>query len=157
NTPGTQTLQERNRLHQIHDGIWMWSKFSEEKGMFFNGYVVRTIHGLVIIDPPLASSDVFAMIESLGAVKLIMLTNRDHERESQAFRQQFNVPIAIHDADAPLLEHLPETTFHDEDILCGDVEVIRLQHQKSPGESAFYLDFQKALILGDALIGKPDG
>ena len=32
-----------------------------------------------------------------------------------------------------------------------------LLHQKSPGESAFYLEKRKILILGDALIGHPPG
>ena len=35
--------------------------------------------------------------------------------------------------------------------------MVHLHHQKSPGESAFYLEKKKILIVGDALIGNPPG
>ena len=37
------------------------------------------------------------------------------------------------------------------------LKVIHLNNQKSPGESAFYLEDQKKLFVGDALIGKVPG
>jgi glyoxylase-like metal-dependent hydrolase (beta-lactamase superfamily II) len=52
----------------------------------------------------------------------------------------------------------PSKTFKDGELLPGGIWVIHLQDQKSPGESALFLQLGKGvLIVGDALIGKPPG
>ena len=52
----------------------------------------------------------------------------------------------------------PTKTFKDGELLPGGIWVIHLQDQKSPGESALFLQQGKGvLIVGDALIGKPPG
>jgi glyoxylase-like metal-dependent hydrolase (beta-lactamase superfamily II) len=153
----TQALQQRNLPHPIHQNIWMWSIFSQEKGFYFNGYAVPTNQGLVIIDPPSANDEVYEKLTNLGWPALIVITNRDHERESQAFRTRFNIPVAAPAADASLLEHTPDRTFQDGDLLAGELWAIHLLHQKSPGESALYMASQRVLFLGDALIGNPPG
>jgi glyoxylase-like metal-dependent hydrolase (beta-lactamase superfamily II) len=52
----------------------------------------------------------------------------------------------------------PFKTFKDGELLPGGIWVIHLQDQKSPGESALFLQQGKGvLIVGDALIGKPPG
>jgi glyoxylase-like metal-dependent hydrolase (beta-lactamase superfamily II) len=52
----------------------------------------------------------------------------------------------------------PTKTFKDGELLPGGIWVIHLQDQKSPGESALFLQLGKGvLIVGDALIGKPPG
>jgi glyoxylase-like metal-dependent hydrolase (beta-lactamase superfamily II) len=52
----------------------------------------------------------------------------------------------------------PSKTFKDGELLPGGLWVIHLQDQKSPGESALFLQQGKGvLIVGDALIGKPPG
>ena len=52
----------------------------------------------------------------------------------------------------------PAHTYKDGELLPGGIWVIQLQDQKSPGESALFLQQGKGvLIVGDALIGKPPG
>jgi len=52
----------------------------------------------------------------------------------------------------------PSKTFKDGELLPGGIWVIHLADQKSPGESALYIQQGKGvLIVGDALIGKPAG
>ena len=49
-------------------------------------------------------------------------------------------------------------TFKDGELLPGGIWVIQLKDQKSPGESALFIQQGKGvLIVGDALIGKPAG
>jgi glyoxylase-like metal-dependent hydrolase (beta-lactamase superfamily II) len=49
-------------------------------------------------------------------------------------------------------------TFKDGELLPGGIWVVHLRDQKSPGESALFLQQGKGiLIVGDALIGKPAG
>lgn len=152
-----QSLQQRELPHLIMDDVWMWSAFSQEKGLYFNGFALYTSDGIVIIDPPSADEGVLNAIEPLGPVALVIVTNRDHERESDAFRRHFKAPVAAHQLDAPLMETPPEQTFQDGQILPDGLQVIHLSQQKSPGESALYQPDRKILILGDALLGKPAG
>ncbi len=154
NTPGTQ---QREFPHLICNHVWMWSVFSEEKGLYFNGYALKTPAGGVLIDPPSAEDAVLAQLTGIGSPVLIVITNRDHERSAGLFRQRFGIPVAAHHLDAPLMEIPPEQTFADGDSLLGGLQVIHIPNQKSPGESALYWPTQKVLILGDALIGKPAG
>ncbi len=52
----------------------------------------------------------------------------------------------------------PTRTFKDGELLPGGIWVIQLNHQKSPGESALYIQQGRGvLIVGDALIGNPSG
>ena len=62
------------------------------------------------------------------------------------------------DADAPQMDLKPSKTFKDGELLPCGIWVIHLLDQKSPGESALFLQQGKGvLIVGDALIGKPQG
>jgi len=52
----------------------------------------------------------------------------------------------------------PTKKFIDGELLTGGIWVIQLKDQKSPGESALFIQQGKGvLIVGDALIGKPAG
>jgi len=149
--------QLKTSLTQIFPNIWSWSIFSHEKQMNFNGHAVKVANELAVIDPPLASPDILAALAALGQTSAVILTNRDHERESQQFRSYFNIPIAIHQLDAPLLTVSPDISLNDNQCFMDAFEVIHLPNQKSPGECGLYMRETGILILGDALIGKPAG
>ena len=90
-------------------------------------------------------------------LKAILLTNVHHDRASLKLKKIFNIPIYIHEDDKGLLDFTPDHTFKaDDNLFCG-LKVIHLKDQKSPGESAFLLEDQKQLFIGDALIGKVPG
>jgi len=144
-------------LNPLLPDIWIWSVFSEEKGFYFNGYTVQTPNGLLIIDPPSATEDVLEALHQIGEPTLVVVTNRDHERTSHLFRQHFHIPVIAHELDAPLLVEKPERTFKAGDDIVGGFQVVHLDHQKSPGESALYSKSKGLLIMGDALIGHPAG
>lgn len=147
----------QNALHPVTSHIWSWSIFSDEKQLNFNGHIVSLAQGLAIIDPPSGDMDLIHAIQEIGMPRLVIITNRDHERESQWFKQQLDIPVMVHEADAPLLLDPPDKTFGGGDTLMDEIRVVHLPSQKSPGESALYLEHQHVLILGDALIGRPAG
>ncbi len=149
------TVQERTLPHEVLDGVWMWSVFSEEKGVYFNGFALVTPKGLLIVDPPSASAEIFEALLQIAPPFMIFITNRDHERESSAFRHRFQVPTMVHALDGPLLETSPDIVYNDGDRLPGEFKVIHLPSQKSPGESALYQKERGLLLVGDALISHP--
>ena len=144
-------------MQEIVSGIWIWSSFSEEKGLDFNGFFVRGPEDAVIVDPPPCQEDDLGLIKRLGKPESILITNRHHVRSSRELAAHFEIPIRIHEADAPLIDFTPGGTFRDGDRLPAGLMAISVPDGKSPGETALYVSWAKTLILGDALIGNPAG
>ena len=150
-------------MKEILPGIFTWHEFSEEKKLNFNGYLIVSTEGSVLIDPPKITENDFAELESLvdknskSPLRAILLTNVHHERECNEVKKKFGVPLWINEKDDDGLEIKADKTFADGDILPGGSRTFKFENQKSPGESAFFLKDRGIMILGDALIGKIPG
>jgi glyoxylase-like metal-dependent hydrolase (beta-lactamase superfamily II) len=145
-------------MKEVLPGIYQWSWFSQEKGYDFNGHLVVAGAERVMIDPPPMSAEDDAWLQKFGPISCIVLTNRDHVREAEAYRKKLKTVVLAPEADAPLMEIKIDRNFKGGDLLPGGMKAIHIPDGKSPGESALFLDRGKGiLILGDALIGKPPG
>ena len=147
-------------MNEIVKDVYIWSVFSEEKKLNFNGYFIPTQHplfGNVVIDPPLVSDLDLAQMETLGSVQQILITNRNHIRWSCELREKFNAEIRMNSADAQSEDMISDHNFGDGDMLAGFLKAVVIPDNKSPGETALYWEEKKVLFLGDALIGKPPG
>jgi glyoxylase-like metal-dependent hydrolase (beta-lactamase superfamily II) len=150
------TLHERNLPHCVTEGVWMWSVYSEEKELDFNGYLIQTgPNDSIIVDPPCAGPEVLDGMTPFPDPRLIIITNRDHERAAADFKARFGIPVLAPEQDAPLMTLQPDRTYRDGENFPGGWRAVHLENQKSPGESALYNPERKLLLLGDALIGKP--
>ena len=49
---------------QLADGAYCWSAFNAEKKFNFNGHILRTAEGTVIVDPVAFSADDLSVIEA---------------------------------------------------------------------------------------------
>lgn len=151
------------QLQEMNQNLFRWSQFSDEKQLNFNGYYLINREESVIIDPPDLNQDGMSELKKQVAdhaqspLKAILLTNVHHDRESLKFKENFHVPIYIHENDKDLLDFNPDHTFKGNEILFCGLKVIHLKDQKSPGESAFLQEDRKQLFVGDALIGKTPG
>jgi len=145
-------------VKQLLPGIWQWSWFSEEKQLNFNGLFLTVGEHKIVIDPPPMTADASTLIRRQGALDYIIVTNRDHIREAVTYQAEFRCQLHVPEADAPQMEVKPSKTFKDGELLPGGIWAVQLKDQKSPGESALYIQQGKGvLIVGDALIGKPAG
>ncbi len=145
-------------MKQLLPGIWQWSWFSEEKQFNFNGLFLTVGEHKIVIDPPPMTADASTLIRRQGALDYIIVTNRDHIREAVTYQAEFRCQLQVPEADAPQMEVKPSKTFKDGELLPGGIWAVQLKDQKSPGESALYIQQGKGvLIVGDALIGKPAG
>ena len=147
-------------MEEILKNVYTWSIFSSEKGFNFNGWFIlkqNPLFGNVVIDPPQPSDDDLAQMRSLGGVREIIITNRDHIRWSNELKNKFDASIRMPSADASLVEIEVDSTFNDGDALAGFLKAVHVPNNKSPGETALYWQARKILILGDALIGEPPG
>ena len=147
-------------MNEIVKDIYIWSVFSEEKKLNFNGYFIPTQHplfGNVVIDPPMVSDLDLAQMETLGSVQHIVITNRNHIRWSRELREKFDAEIRMNSADEQSEDMISDHNFGDGDILAGFLKTVVIPDNKSPGETGLYWEEKKILFLGDALIGKPSG
>ncbi|MDR4481058.1 MAG: hypothetical protein R3B37_15085 [Nitrospira sp.] len=145
-------------MKQLLPGIWQWSWFSEEKQIDFNGLFLNVGEHRIVVDPPPMTAEASTVIRRQGALDYIIVTNRDHVREALVYQTEFRCQLQVPEADAPQMDMKPSKTFKDGELLPGGIWVIHLNAQKSPGESALYIQQGKGvLIVGDALIGKPAG
>ena len=145
-------------MREIRNGIYQWSKFSEPKGLDFNGHLVVSGEDRVLIDPPEISEEDRHWIRRQGPISCILLTNRDHIRCAESFRESFSAPIRIHSRDASGVSIRIDATLNDFQEMPGGLVAIPVPDGKSPGEIALLLARDGGtLVLGDALIGKPPG
>ncbi|MFZ1745524.1 MAG: hypothetical protein WBO24_19855 [Nitrospirales bacterium] len=145
-------------MKTILPNISEWSWFSEEKQLNFNGHLLAVGEHRILVDPPPMSVSDMAITQRGGALDYIILTNRDHEREAANFRKIFNCQVMAPELDAKEMTLPIDKTFKDGELLPGGIWVVQLSHQKSPGESALFLQQgQGVLIVGDGIIGDPPG
>ena len=150
-------------LKEISSNLYQWSEFSVEKQINFNGYYLINNRESVVIDPPDLLDIDLQSLKSLvkkntdSPLKAILLTNIHHDRMSRKIKEVFRVPVYIHENDSDELDFQPDRTFSNGDKLFCGLKTIHLKNQKSPGETAFYLEDQKRMFVGDALIGKSPG
>jgi glyoxylase-like metal-dependent hydrolase (beta-lactamase superfamily II) len=145
-------------MKEIYPRIYTWSWLSPKHGYNFNGYALKGEDGLIVIDPPFVSEDELDHILELGTPEYIILTNKDHERIAYEFRDRYAAKIYVNEMDSAFLKSSPDLTFRDRDTLPGNLKVINIPNNKSPGESALLLSRDKGvLFIGDAIIGWPKG
>jgi len=143
-------------MKQIAPGIQQWSFFSEEKQLDFNGLLLTMNDHRILVDPPPLDTEARMAVLKGPPLDYIVLTNRDHVRETEACQREFQAKVYVPADDAAQMDISPDKTYEDGELLPGGLWVIHLEGMKSPGESALFLERGKGiLIVGDALIGKP--
>ena len=141
----------------IFNDIYSWSIFSEMRQIDFNGHLWVRSEGNILIDPvPMIDSDL-AQFDKLGGAALIVITNRDHEREADIFRKRTGAKIVVHEADADALAAPADRLITGSDEIVPGLGAIHLCYGKSPGEIALYFPERRALLSGDLIVGEPIG
>lgn len=136
---------------QLADGAYCWSSFNPEKKLNFNGHILKTGEGTVIVDPVPFSADDLAYLEAAGlAPDALVVTNRNHLRDREAVLKRWRIPTVLHEAEVPEAGIAPEKTVRDGDVLHG-LLCVHLPG-KSPGEIALYWPERRLFLVGDALI-----
>ena len=139
-------------------GISSWSWFSEEKQIDFNGHFLNVGEHKILVDPPPMTALDQTQVRHGGQMDYILLTNRDHLREAETYRNEFSCRVYVPEKDAPEMDINADQTYADGELLPGGIWAIQFADQKSPGESALFIQQGKGvMIVGDALWGKPAG
>ena len=94
-------------MKPILPGIATWSWFSEEKQINFNGHLLDVGEHRILVDPPPLSDTDLAQLRNAGQIDYILLTNRDHERESATYKDALNTRVYVPQSDAPEMSVTP--------------------------------------------------
>jgi uncharacterized cupin superfamily protein len=137
-------------------GVAMWSAWQPDRNLFFNSYFIETPEGNLVIDPLALSVTDAQEIESRGGVRWIVVTNRDHERDSAALRERFGASVAASPPDASELSVRVDRILQDGEIF-ATARVIVLDGLKTAGEFALWFRERRTAVVGDALWGDPAG
>ena len=108
-------------MKPILQGIATWSWFSEEKQINFNGHLLDVGEHRILVDPPPLSDADLSNLTNAGQVDYILLTNRDHERESTTYKDALNTRVYVPQADAPEMSVTSDKTFVDGELLPGGI------------------------------------
>ncbi|HTJ44533.1 MAG TPA: hypothetical protein VL463_20655 [Kofleriaceae bacterium] len=153
---------EPSALVPVIDDVWRWSVWNEPRKLWFNGHLLRIGDAAILVDPVAVTEDVAEAIDEAGARCgrwLCVITNADHSRAAEQMRERFGAQIWIARGDAERAELAalaPDDTIDDGDVICG-VKIVRIPDVKTPGEIALYWVARRALVVGDAAIGRPSG
>ena len=144
-------------MHEIVPHVLTWSRRSERHGYDFNGHLLRHAEGNLCIDPVEPDEADSARLAALGAAR-VLLTNRNHTRAANLFRDRLDARTAIHPKDAEYARGQGAEIDDAFDVgdRIGPLQVVGVPG-KSPGEVALFWEERRLLIVGDAIIGNPPG
>lgn len=136
-------------------GVWSWSRWQPDRGVDFNGFFVEAGEGNLVVDPIEPDEGTLAELVQRG-VGTVLVTNRDHERSTQAVAAATGARVVAGELDAPTLIHAVDGSVRPGELVHGWT-VIGLEGFKTPGEIALYDRSRAAAIVGDAIWGAPAG
>lgn len=136
-------------------GVWSWSRWQADRNLDFNGFFVEAPDGNMVVDPVEPDAETLAALRERG-VATVVVTNRDHERSTEAVVAATGARTVASVLDAPLLAHAVGGTLQPGDKVHG-WRVIGLEGCKTAGEIALYDRARRAAIIGDVVWGTPAG
>ncbi|MDQ2824126.1 MAG: hypothetical protein M3R29_01605 [Verrucomicrobiota bacterium] len=145
-------MASAEELEQVASDIYIWQVYDPKiKTDLFSSALV-TAQGTLIVDPiPLAES-ALALLQELGPIVAIIVTNSNHERACADFAQRFSAPLFAHRDSLPGERPSVFTAAADGDRICDALDVIEIDGA-APGEIALsHAQNNGVLIVGDALI-----
>ena len=137
--------------------LYAWSRRQPDRNIHFNSYLFVMPAGNVAVDPLPLDQDEAEQISAFGGIAEIVITNRDHLRDTAKLRERFGARVVSSAAEAALLEIPLDRAVGDGEELFSGAKVVALEHQKTPGEFAIHLPARRAVVVGDAIIGAPAG
>jgi len=144
----TEPKTKSDQIDYIYPWLLHWTIRDERIGNFRgDAFAVKTIDGLVLIDPLPLTEEVWAEIKDVCA---ILLTHGNHQRSAWRFRQKLGVPVYAPAGSS--LDEEPDHWFGEEDQLPGDFQAIKA----IAFQNTFYLVFEHpdgtgVLFCGDLI------
>ena len=149
-------LKPAAELRVVTRNLYGWASFHPQWKVDFNSYALKTTEGVVFIDPMKPESAVVKKLEALGEPIGILLTNANHDRDSDWFRKQYEIQVYAHETAKADCDTKIDVLVMDGERLPGGVKAVHLPGS-SAGETAFYSKSGGGIVLmGDTLMNQTD-
>lgn len=137
-------------MNEITAGLWHWKAMHPAIGIEVSSYYVED--GGTLIDPMLPAEGV-GWFREHGEPQRIVLTNRHHYRDSDAFHKEFGCPVLCHEAGLHEFEAGPEVDgFRFSDQVAPGIVALEVG-AICPEETALHIDLGEGLLcFADGLI-----
>jgi glyoxylase-like metal-dependent hydrolase (beta-lactamase superfamily II) len=140
-------------FHKVTSTLYHWGIYDSKVKCDLTSHAWQSTEGLIFFDPvPLAAQALEELIEG-RQVYAILLTNSNHARCADWYRKQFSIPIIAPKSATRDLEITPDHSLDDFSIPAS-IHSISLDGA-APGETAYYIEQEGILIVGDAIIHLP--
>jgi glyoxylase-like metal-dependent hydrolase (beta-lactamase superfamily II) len=134
----------------VSPDVLFWSAYAPEVKADLSACAVRGSAGWVVVDPIALIDDAWEELLGLAKPLAIVLTNGNHARAAEDFRERLGIPVLAHpEAKADLGIEVDED-LSEAAAVAGDLQVIELPGAGA-GEIALFAP-DRSLHLGDALI-----
>jgi hypothetical protein len=144
-------------MQELLPGVHQAITLMKAGPMKFNAgmLAIKAEDALVLMSPFTLPEDQRRALEALGQPTHIIIDADSHERDADAYRQQYGAKILSHHQIAPKLKLEPDLTFKTGDALPGGLKAIGIPGTR-PGETALLLpNGDGALLVGDTLMNIP--
>jgi glyoxylase-like metal-dependent hydrolase (beta-lactamase superfamily II) len=136
---------------RLNDALVHWSFYDPAVKCEVGCTALRTRSGWTVVDPVPLVTDAWTELLAEAPLRAILLTNGNHVRDTLGLRARHQVPVvtaAVTRKD--IAELRPAVTLLPTELLYG-ITAVAIPGA-TPGETAFFSQDARALILGDAVI-----
>jgi len=138
-------------LVSVGRSLFIWQNYDPAVRADLFSTAIATRSGTFLIDPIPLAVDALASLLDVAPIAGVIVTNRNHLRDSAVFAHRFSVPIFAHRDTFPA-GTLQGINVADGGNVCGELAVIGIEGAVG-GEIALYSSANGGtLCIGDALI-----
>ncbi|MDB6034653.1 MAG: hypothetical protein JWM16_4991 [Verrucomicrobiales bacterium] len=146
-------MVEAQDFEEVFPGIFRWEAFSPEHKVELTSHAVLLNGALYCFDPILLAHKRMVDLASRGVPKAIVLTNGNHERASEKWRERWKVPVWT--SEGAGLDQLGCQALPSGQASWQEQWEIHPLEGGAPGETAFGCAELSLLIVGDAIVNLP--
>jgi len=139
-----------NEIQQVTPELWVWEAYEPVVKCDLSSAALLVKGGSLLIDPIRLTADALEELTDVAPPQLIVLTNANHARAAEWYRQRLGIPIAAHVEAEPELDVQPDQPLDESAVLPGGISIVPLDGAV-PGEIALRTP-TGIVCVGDALI-----
>ncbi len=144
-----------SQLNRITPRLLHWSAYHEQWKVSFDSTALLTLGGVVLIDPMQPEPSVMRELRAFGNPSAILLTNANHGRDADWFRQQLAIPVHAHRQANGLCDCRLDCLFDVKSTLPGGLTALALPGSAA-GSVVYYANLDGGIaFVGDAILHDP--
>ncbi len=143
-------MRPADEFQKIADGLFFWQGYDAAVKADLCSTALQVGAELFFVDPIPLAKEALAELTGIATPAAVILTNGNHERAAENFRERFNIPVFAHENSRG------EISLAMDEWLVGENVAIRAGltavHLPGAGTGEMALHAHRTLVVGDALI-----